>query len=826
MKHKKPVHLICNAHLDPVWLWRWEEGCAEALSTFRTASDLIDEFPGFVFNHNESILYRWVEQYDPELFKKIQKHVADGRWHIMGGWYLQPDCNMPSGESFCRNILYGRKYFTEKFSKRPTTAINFDSFGHSRGLVQILEKSGFDSYLVCRSGGRNFPFKEQDFFWEGFDGSKVKVHRSDENYNSIFGKAAAELEKFLERKSDEESTLFLWGIGDHGGGPSREDLQNFLEFERNRDDLKIIHSTPEDYFAELDESKLQTYKGGLNPVAVGCYSDQVRIKQKHRQLENELYSGEKMASAAALHCNAAYPALTFSDASEDLIFSEFHDALPGSGTAPVEEDTLRTLDHGLEITSRERMGAFLHLTAGQKPVKDGTSVIMFYNPHPYPVTGVFECEAGLPKQNWNKDFLYPEVHFNGKRIPTQAEKECSNFGIDWRKKIVVEATLEASTMSRMDVSFKSIDTRPIFDPIVGKEHFIFDNGVMQVKINTTTGLIDEYSVNGIPYLKENSCNLVAHDDNFNPWGFGSGTKGKRQFTLLTPHEGSAYSGLSEKVIPSVHIIEDGEVRTVVEAVFGMHDSYAYQRYLLPKSGTCFDIETGVHWLEKEMHLKLELNTAENGGEFIGQVPFGREKLSTGDEAVFQKWVAVQPKNKSCGNGTLAVITAGTHAAGYKENLLGMTLLRSPAYTAANDNLRSMQEERYAPRIDQGDRTFHFRITAGETAPLLHELDYLAQIYNEKPYAMAYCPSGKGEKPKKLIEMDNTAIILSAFKEAEDKNGYILRFYESEGKPQSVKIKLPFADIEEDISFNSFEVKTYRYTKGSKNITIEELLEGY
>ena len=95
----KKIHLICNAHIDPVWLWRWEEGCAEALSTFRVAERFTNEFPGFVFNHNEAILYQWVKENEPDLYERIKKKVAEGKWHIMGGWYLQPDCNMPSGES-------------------------------------------------------------------------------------------------------------------------------------------------------------------------------------------------------------------------------------------------------------------------------------------------------------------------------------------------------------------------------------------------------------------------------------------------------------------------------------------------------------------------------------------------------------------------------------------------------------------------------------------------------------------------------------------------------------------------------------------------------
>lgn len=143
----KNLHLVCNAHIDPVWLWELEEGVAETLSTFRVSAQFCEEYDGFIFNHNEALLYQWVEKYEPSLFKRIQKLVKDKKWHIMGGWFIQPDGNMPSGESFVRQILEGRNYFMEKFGTFPTTCINFDAFGHTRGLVDILKTA--DMILIC-----------------------------------------------------------------------------------------------------------------------------------------------------------------------------------------------------------------------------------------------------------------------------------------------------------------------------------------------------------------------------------------------------------------------------------------------------------------------------------------------------------------------------------------------------------------------------------------------------------------------------------------------------------------------------------------------------
>jgi len=190
---RKKIHLICNAHLDPVWLWEWEEGTAEALSTFRVAVDFCEAYDGYIFNHNEAFLYQCVEKYDNALFHRIQNLVRLGKWHIMGGWFLQPDCNMPSGESIVRQALLGRKYFKENFGAEPTTAINFDAFGHSRGLVQILRKSGYDSYIFSKE----IEVPAEEFIWAGYDGSEIPVHRSFELYFSRRGEARGKVEKWI-----------------------------------------------------------------------------------------------------------------------------------------------------------------------------------------------------------------------------------------------------------------------------------------------------------------------------------------------------------------------------------------------------------------------------------------------------------------------------------------------------------------------------------------------------------------------------------------------------------------------------------------------------
>ena len=353
---KRNVHLICNAHLDPVWLWQWEEGAAEAMSTFRVAAELCEQDKAFIFNHNEAVLYKWVQEYEPELFERIRKLVKAGKWHIMGGWFVQPDCNMPSGESFVRQILTGKSYFKENFGVEPNTAINFDPFGHTRGLVQIMAKSGYDSYLFGRPQKEFLTLPADDFIWVGYDGSEVMASRFIGWYHTPLGKSAETILARIKDYPDRKVLAVLWGVGNHGGGPSKVDIKQVNQLIRQNRDNNIIHSTPEQYFKELSRLKndLPKYPKDLNPWGVGCYTSMIRIKQKHRRLENELYMTEKMASAAACAGLCKYPTQEIEQAQNDLMFTEFHDILPGSSIAAVEEAALRTMDHGLEILSKSK----------------------------------------------------------------------------------------------------------------------------------------------------------------------------------------------------------------------------------------------------------------------------------------------------------------------------------------------------------------------------------------------------------------------------------------------------------------------------------------
>lgn len=816
----KKLHLVCNAHLDPVWLWEWEEGAAEAVSTFRIAADFCERYDGFVFNHNEVILYQWVEEYEPKLFRRIQRLVAKGKWHIMGGWYLQPDCNMPSGESFIRQISAGRRYFMEKFGARPTTAINFDPFGHNRGLVQILAKAGFDSYIVCRPGQEFCELPEDEFLWEGFAGSEVIVHRGFDNYLTLRGHAVEKIEKYVQAYADRDTGLLLWGIGNHGGGPSRVDLEAIGRWAEEHPGIEVTHSTPERYFQELKAccAVLPRVTKALNPFAVGCYTSQVRVKQKHRSLENELYLTEKMMSAAVMQGLMEYGREECAEAERDLLMAEFHDILPGSSIQAVEEDSLRLLDHGLEILSRLKARAFVALLSGQSPAKDGEIPIFVFNPHPYPVRSVFECEFQLADQNWSDTYTLVRMERDGQPVACQTEQEASNINLDWRKHVAFQSELAPGSMTRFSARFVSVPRRPRVSVHPENGAFCFNNGELEVAINTATGLIDTYRVHGEDILRPGAFALLVMADDEDPWGMkvNQFRSPAGQFELMPPAEGAAFSGLEGRCIDSVHAIEDGPVRTVLEAVLQYGHSFVCQRYKLPKQGTEIEVECRVYWQEKNKFLKLSVPTVFDQADYLGQVAFGVESLpADGFETVAQKWVALSSLQHGL---ALTCINEGSYGSDCAGGEIRLSLLRSPGYSAHPIKDRPvMPQGRFSPRIDQGERFFRFWINAGDAVNRLRRVDHEALAHNEKPYILSYYPSGEGRPVQPAVTVDAENVQLSTLMMAEDGTGYIIRLYETCGMDCSAKVAIPSMGLEREVSFRGFEVKMFHVNAAVRSL---------
>lgn len=813
---KKELHLICNAHIDPVWQWEWEEGAAETLSTFRVAARFCREYDGFIFCHNEALLYQWVEEYEPALFEEIRALVACGKWHIMGGWHLQPDCNMPSGEGFVRNILAGRKYFWEKFGVKPMTAINFDPFGHTRGLVQILAKSGYDSYLFCRPYKSYRKLPSERFTWVGYDGSEITGARVVEGYNTNKGKAVEKIGNTVNRFKESASPVevCLWGIGNHGGGPSKKDLDDISRkmAEWESEGICVRHSTTEAYFSELRASaELPKHSGDINPWSPGCYLSQVRVKQKYRQLENELFSCEKMCSALSLTSDFPYPEKEFGEVLYDLLMLQFHDILPGSSVKAAEEMAIRMADHGLEILSRLRAKAFFRLSKDEKKAKDGEIPIIAYNPHPYSVEDDFSCEFVLADQNRTGSFFLPTVYQGEQKLPSQSEKEASSIPIDWRKRVTFHATLAPMQITRFDCRLEELPQKPSFPVKEDSEYFYFENARLQIDVSKKTGLIDRLTLDGKPYLSKNAMSIDVYRDDEDPWGMRvrGWTEKIGEFNLLSEKEGTAFAALKNETA-SVRVIENGEVRTVIEAVFGYGDSKARVRYVMSKASAVLDVDIHIDNTEKKKLYKLAVPYEMQNVSVFAEAAFGEEAFRlNGDENVHQKYVRLEG-----GDGRrFSVYNRGIYSSSLGDSKLLISLMRTPSYCAHPiGDTEILPQNRNSPYIDQGERDFSLRFVFGEKET---SDGIAAQTFNEKPTCLSFFPSGeKTQKKPSFIQLEGETVTLVALKKAEKNDIYVARLFNPTEKEAACRfVSKPLA-IDETIAFGPFEVKTLRLSERS------------
>ena len=294
MKEKK-LTMIGNAHLDPVWLWNWQEGFQEVKATFKSALDRMNEDENFIFTCSSAAYYEWVEKNNPAMFREIQKRVAEGRWELVGGWWVQPDCNIPSGESFVRQGLYGQRYFREKFGKACRTGSNVDSFGHTFTLPQILKKSGMEEYVFMR------PWLDTPVFcWESPDGSRVNAVSLPSEYTTWFYEStreAVEMAADAARKANLHGMPCCFGVGNHGGGPTKKNIESIHQLQKELPELELEVSGYRDFFDSLTEEEkavLAVRRDFFNKVNTGCYSMDGRFKRKNRQTEFRLLSAEAM----------------------------------------------------------------------------------------------------------------------------------------------------------------------------------------------------------------------------------------------------------------------------------------------------------------------------------------------------------------------------------------------------------------------------------------------------------------------------------------------------------------------------------------------------
>ncbi len=765
----KRLHLICNAHLDPIWQWTWDEGLSAVIATFKSAADLAEEFD-YIFCHGESLLYETIEKNAPELFARIQKLVKEGKWHISGGMYLQPDCLMPCGETLIRNIAVGKKYFCEKFGVEPCVATNYDSFGHSVGLVQIMAKCGFKGYLICRPRKDvQIEYPSRFFKWISPDGSSIIVSNSS-TYNSALGEVKKKIlqetrgevvgmlgseSKDGETNEMEDVDYILWGVGNHGGGPSRKDLQDIADLKI--ENVELFHSTPEALFSDCLNVRGEK-KTSLVTCMPGCYSSMAKVKQAYRRTENLFYATEKMLSVAMLA--GLNPDLrNFEEAEKKLLLASFHDILPGTCIEEGEREGLGLLAAAEKTLKDYRTNAFLYLVMRQPSAKEGEFPIFVFNYQAYETKTLIETEFSLADQNWREDVCYvPHIYDeNGKELLCQQIKEDSTLTLDWRKRIIFEGNLKPLGITRFSVRVQE----------------------ESIKQKTAQTVLLEERLKGNGLLTAPAV-LEAYDDTADPWGMsveelkGIG-KNPIPFRLMNEKEAGAYCGVDAPISP-IRIIEEGEILSTVEGLYTLNNTNATLQYRLYKNRPYVDITATVEFADKNKVVRLKIPVPQEfeNSKAVGDGPFVWEEKPA-SEITFQKWVGIQNRKGEI----FSVANDGLYGGKVEDGCIHLTLLRGAGYCFHPIPDRELfPQDRYLPRIDCGRYVYNFRIYKGT----VYGVNAVAEEFNQRPYAVNIFPTGGKGKTNPNLEVIGK-VVVSTIKPMKN-GGYVIRIYNPSDESQA------------------------------------------
>ena len=386
------VHLVGHAHIDLSWLWRWEETVHDvAFQTFTGTLAQMDKMPGLTFAQSQAALYEAIEKDYPAVFQSIKDKIKDGTWVPVGGMWVEPDLNMPDGEALARQLLYGKRYFLDKFGVDVKVGWNPDSFGHNWQLPQILAKSGIPYYVF----GRCAPEKTVAFVWEGKDGSKLLAYVPQGWYNVSLKDGARDIVLDAAKISPLKDLMILYGEGDHGGGPRDSDLRAIETYKNDKSHPRLEFVTPENYFKILERQKadLPSFARELNFTFPACYTTQAETKKNNRKAEALLVTAEKFSAlAVASGFRDYYPERDIDEAWKIVLRNQFHDILDGSSIGPVYDEVRGFYKAAMDRGQRALDFSLETITNGIDTRGDGLPLVV-YNPLAWDRTEPVVCDV-------------------------------------------------------------------------------------------------------------------------------------------------------------------------------------------------------------------------------------------------------------------------------------------------------------------------------------------------------------------------------------------------------------------------------------------------
>ncbi len=798
------IYLIGNAHLDPTWLWRWQEGCGEVLQTFRSAVSRLKEYDDFIFTCSSACYYKWVEDIDPELFAEITELVKAGRWVPVNGWWVQPDCNMPNAESFARQALYSQLYYYEKFGKICRTGYNVDSFGHNGMMPQLLTKSGMRCYVMMRPGTHeNAEMPEGLFWWDSADGSRVLTYRIPTGYAENGKRSLDNAMELLGKMADESGhgMMLFYGVGNHGGGPTKGDIEYIKSLKaQGAENLKF--SSPDEFFKEqcflpLD---LPAWGDEMQHHASGCYSATSLIKQLNRKAESMLANAEKWNTLASTLFGLKASTEKFKEAWLNVTYNQFHDIFCGCSIREAYDDARDQMGAAMDIAAKEENKAFLKIAGNIDTWLDGVSDTVFCNERHH-------CR--------NTDYPRPVVVFNPLSYPvnyavrtyhpssevTDSEGKSvlfsnvrSSRSNDSHKDTVFNAKVPALGYSTYWLWYEDSEKeKGLTETDIKADKFSFENSKLKAVFDEKGGLSSLITkADGKEHIVPGSF-IPTVIDNSKPdtWAHNI-----FRFDEI----------IGTMKAESIEVIEDSGVRAVIRVKHTYGKSYLTQDFILDTDSEIIRVKVRVLWQEPLTILKMPVTVPGEAPESTFEIPGGFIKRKCNGE----EWPALTWGDVTADGNGVALISDAKYSYDNPGNTLRLTMLRNSIF-ADHYSDRPAADFAYC---DEGLQRFEYAIYPHSGKAEFSNVQKYADILNNKPVAVPVSYK-KGTLPqvKSFISIDKDNVQLSSFKYCEDGSGdFIIRVRETAGKKVRAAIICDAVNAGFYSDFNGQEIKTFRINK--------------
>ncbi len=765
-----------NAHIDAAWLWLWNETIEVCHNTFASVMNMMKARPDFTYTQSSAAYYDWMQRLYPDLFHQIQQAVKAGRWEIVGGMWVEPDCNLPSGVAWARHLLYAKDYFRKNFDVDVKIGWNPDSFGYNGNMPMMYQNAGIDAFITQKIGWNDtdvFPYRV--FWWESADGSRILSYFPFDYVNTIDN--PFQLNDWLrqfEANTGFRKMLVLFGVGDHGGGPSLDMLSRIDHLKTLDIFPKVEYGTAAQYLDWLKRQDLSTVPVWNDELYLeyhqGTFTTQANMKKDNRSNEFLLTNAEQFSTLATLS-GRRYDATDLETAWRKLLFNQFHDILPGSGIREVYIDAAE--DH----KDVERIGDFLlagslHQIASQvntAAFREGTPVIVF-NPLAWERTDV--ARISLPQGDTSS---YAVFDNQGKEVASQSIEVGP-----YRRQVLFTAVNIPS------VGYAVYDLRrqkpSVFEGSLTSSPAAVENAFFKVTVDTSTGWVKSI------VDKRDGKELLAGPGN------------RLQLLEDVPKQWDAWNiGLTGVEYPSKYrgatIVESGPVRTVLRLQrdylkpgtvkdFPTEDfpsSFFTQDVILYNGLDRIDFTTDVDWWEDHTMIKVAFPLAFSDTVASYEIPFGWIQRSTQERTSWEKAKVEVPAEKwadvSSSDYGVSLLNNSKYGYDIKGNLMRLSLLRSPKWPD--------------PTADRGKHTIEYALYPHAGNWREAKTVQRGSEFNN-PLITVYTDTHEGPLPDRhsFITLAPANLVLSSVKKAQGSDAWIIQWYDALGKDCDAALSLP------------------------------------